>query len=293
MSRTLVEQAVEATANLDELSVREFGAPIVARELVIPTIDDDGLHVVTGHEILPQGGLISLGRNFSALTKKINQGYGLLMVEDGVRRLYPAVITSRTAKDRFGRLHISYLRDHIVLPDHKDQNISDTGEDTTLTPIQKQLLSGARDLQDPSVGTEHSHSTVAKNVTEIGHTAMVLRALTDPDTMEEVRQGKHIVHGWHAGQAGIATKLTQRGGGTPGVFDMETKNAGQRRVALPNMVLAPDTPNVMLVSHSAFKLPEHVDTKFVIGLGLVAARQHFISEDALVDTMVTTMGKVH
>lgn len=289
MSKELVEQAVEAAADLDELSAREFGAPIAAREVVVSTVDDEGLQVLRGHEACPQGDIVPLGANFSTLTNKINRGFGLLTAENGVRRLYPAVITSRTTSRS---LHITYLRDHIVLPDVPEQNINDTGEDTTLSAVQKQLLSGARGIQDRSVGTEHSHNTVAKSVTEIGHTAMVLRALSDSDTMEMIKQGKHIVHDWSDTRAGIATKLTQRDGGMRGAFDMKTENSGERRVSLPSIELTRESTGVMLVSHSAFDLPERVDTKFVIGLGLVAAQQQFGSERALADAMLTTMDRV-
>lgn len=289
MNKELIEQATTATANLDELSAKEFGSPVVAKELVVPTVNDEGLQVIKGHELLPQAALVPLGVNFDALTRRINKGFGILMVVDGVRKLYPCVITSRTAADS---LSVTYLPDNIVLPKDSDQNIDDNGEDRTLSEVQKKVLSGARGIQDRRVGTEHSHSTVAKAVTEIGHTAMALRALTDEETMYGIGTGVHVVHEWSEDQHGIASKLTQRDEDKPGVFDIQTTN-GPRNISLPTLELKQNTPDVVLVSHSAFELPEVVETKIMIGLGLVAAKQYYGSETALQDRMLRTMERIH
>lgn len=289
MNKELLEQAAAVTANLDELSVQEFGSPIVAKELVVPTINDEGLQVIRGHEALPQAALVPLGSNFNVLTQKIHKGFGIFTIVKGVRRLYPAVITSRTTAET---LCLTYLPDHIRLPSDQGQNIGEDGEDNTLSVIQKELLSSARGIQDRSVGTEHSHSTVAKTVTEIGHTAMVLRALTDKGTVRSIQEGVHVVHEWSAEGAGIASKLTERGDDKPGSFDMETRN-GRRNISLPSIELKPNTPNIMLVSHGAFELPKIANTKIMIGLGLVAAQQYHRSEAALKDRMLSIMESVH
>lgn len=307
MSKELIEQATEATVNLDELSRQEFGSEITAPQLIVPKVTDEGLRVITGHEMLPQASLVPLGANFAALTQKVNRGFGLLTVENGVRKLYPAVITPRTTTEK---LCVTYLPEPVVLPTEAERAIDDDGEDKTVSDVQKRLLCSARGIQDRGVGTEHSHGNVAKSVTEIGHTAMVLRALTDGETMNGIKLGKHVVHGWteekkdDQGQQsstkrknrekpmGIAPKLTERDPSKPGAFDMQTTH-GRVMPSLLSLELAPTTPGIVLVSHKAFELPETNDTKFIVGLGLVAAQQYHPSRTALIETMLGTMDRVH
>lgn len=290
MNQPLLEQAFAAASEFDALTTKEFGGPIAAPELVVPAISEEGLQTIRGHELLPQANLVPLGTNFKRLLQMPHKGFGLLHIEGGVRRLYPAVITARTTADK---LHVTYIPDHVVLPDNAEQNIDDTGEDVTLSALQKKLLSSARGIQNRDVGTEHSHGTAIKAVTEIGHTAMVLRSLTDEATMQDIQTGTHAVHTWSEEEAGIASRLTERNKHTPGSFDMDT-TYGRRNISLPTIVLEPTTPNVLLVSHPAFELPEVEDPKIIfVGLGLVAARQYFGSETAVKDRMLRVMEQVH
>ncbi len=254
----ILKHAAEAAYTLDTITANNFGAKVQAptAEIIIPK---DNL-ITRKHPAVKGGEVVPLGANFSELTKLHGRVFGLLLARGGKTILYPSIITTRTTPSM---LHVTYLEDEI-----NPTNIKE------LTPLQKVMLTGGLDMQDPSVGTEHSHGNATSTAVELGHTAMAMRALTDSGTLDAIRDRSHIVHDWGHSAAGIAPNLSTRTPNKAGAFDMQTA-AGARQITFKSLELQPTSP-YLLVSSSAFEQPdtEERQSKLVIGIGLLAAQQH-------------------
>lgn len=256
MSETL-KHASELAYNLDELTNREFGAAVQTPELVLP---GNALELKTQpHELVNGGELVPVGANFASLTHMAGRTFGLLTNDSGKLQLFPGIITSRTSSDR---VHFTYLEDPM-----------DPGNVQELTTLQTVMLRGGLNMQDGSVGTEHSHNSAVSTATEIGHTAMAMRALTDSATLQAVKNRSHIVHDWGHSSAGIAPNLTTRGAERPGAFDMETAS-GRRTITFKSVEITQRSPYVLVTSPAFETSAGSDDSKLVIGVGLLAARQH-------------------
>lgn len=259
-----IQRAIEIAHNLDDLSQKEFGAKITmpsSKKVIIPPHEQQLL--TRAHPNIPDAKLVSIAKNFRRLTTMPGSLFGLLKVVDKEIKIFPGVITTRTTPSE---IHFTYLNDAISPVNLKHG----------LTPLQHTMLSGGLGIQDKAVGTSHSHDNVAKTATEVGHTAMAVRALTDGVTMNAITNGEHIAHDWGKSKAGIAPHLTTRTEDTPGMFDLYAAG-NPRLIDFKSVALTPES-NAMLVTASSFEQPDEPDaeidnTKIVLGVGLLAAQQ--------------------
>lgn len=273
-----LQRAAEIAYNFDEISKREFGGAITVPEFK-PVSATNEL-ITAKHPKIPGAKLVPLKANFDRLTKGAGQTFGLLTYQGRSLVIYPGVITTRTTDKQ---IHFTYLNDPI------DPSRFQYGS----TPLQELVLNGGLDIQDKSVGSSHSHSTVIKTATELGHTAMAVRALTDPATMRSLTNREHIAHAWSDAPSGIAPIITKRDHTKPGIFDLST-SSGARNIDFRSTLLTRDSSSVLVQAESLTGQSDDSGIKdskrMVIGLGLLAAQQ--LHGNATQDKMLDAMDKI-
>lgn len=215
---SIVRQAAEVGNWLDEQIERRYATPIHIPE---PLRNRKASSDVTFrfNKYFTAGPLVPVGANRDWLPDQIGSGFLVCFYRTGQKdKLYPAVVNSMTSDSVF---HFTYLNEPVGPQD-----------DFEISPMQELILGGSAILQDSRIGTEESHERVAHLAAEIGHTAMAVRSLTNPDAMNGF---EHAVHSWTSQAEGIVGAMVNRAGGKvhgaldlPGNGHVDIKHFGSR-----------------------------------------------------------------